>query len=73
MLLEWNVPAVMKTKSKSTAVSVKISKDTLEAAHGMTQTIAKLGWKHFGINRSDAATIGSVLDEGLKLLAAKKR
>jgi hypothetical protein len=54
-------------------LSIKIPQDTYELVQELVTATNREGWRALGIDRSDRPGLGLVIDEAVRLLAARRK
>jgi hypothetical protein len=62
---------VVLAMSQTERAVVKLPAETHRQAKGALAQVARYGWADFGIDRDDPPTLGSVIEEAIKLLMAR--
>ena len=52
---------------------VKLSYSTYEQARALLAQVSRHGWASIGVDRDDPPSLGSVIEEAMKLLSSRAR
>jgi hypothetical protein len=65
--------AKARAKPQATRQAIKIQAESYKTLKELAAHAARYGWSAFGIDRDDPPTQTALIDEAIKLLAARKK